>query len=180
MGLSAPVSSTRARDPDPDNNNSDPVVAAAPARADGLLSACAVRARHAGARFDEPAHRDRLRAGEIDVEDLQVLADQLAEVLDGPRRQVGVGVVAAPSPPPPPPPTNVWTEILGRIESRVTRHHFATWFSQTVFVEDTGDRLTVRVPHPLCRDWLTAHYAGIIAAAAADVTGRPVDVDLVL
>ncbi len=77
-------------------------------------------------------------------------------------------------------PSNVWTELLARIETKVNRHSFNTWFSATVFVEDTGDRVTVRVPSELCRNWLTKHYTGVIAEATAEVQRRGVKVAFVI
>ena len=75
---------------------------------------------------------------------------------------------------------NVWTELLARIETKVNRHSFNTWFSPTVFVEDTGDRVTVRVPSELCRNWLTRHYSGVITEATAEVQRSGVKVSFVI
>ena len=75
---------------------------------------------------------------------------------------------------------NVWTELLERIETKVERRNFNTWFSPTVFVEDTGDRVTVGVPSELCRNWLTKHYAGVITEATAEVHRSGVEVMFVI
>ncbi len=75
---------------------------------------------------------------------------------------------------------NVWSELLARIETKVNRHSFDTWFSPTVFVEDTGDRVTVRVPSELCRNWLTQHYSNVITEATAEVHRRGVKVAFVI
>ena len=75
---------------------------------------------------------------------------------------------------------NVWTELLARIETKVNRHSFNTWFSPTVFVEDTGDRVTVRVPSELCRNWLTKHYSGVITEATAEIRRSGVKVAFVI
>ena len=48
-------------------------------RIDGLIAAIAVRARKVGRQFDETDERKRLGAGEIDLDHLQALADELAE-----------------------------------------------------------------------------------------------------
>ena len=64
---------------------------------------------------------------------------------------------------------NVWNQVLSRIETKVNRHSFHTWFKPTVFVEDTGQTITVRVPNHLFRDWLTKHYAGVISEAVTEV-----------
>jgi len=65
--------------------------------------------------------------------------------------------------------TNVWSDILTRVETKVNRHSFYTWFKPTAFVEDTGQLLTIRVPNVLFRDWLTKHYAGVIGEAVAEL-----------
>ena len=35
---------------------------------------------------------------------------------------------------------NLWDEILARIETKVNRHSFYTWFRPTTFVADDGRR----------------------------------------
>ncbi|MDE3157114.1 MAG: chromosomal replication initiator protein DnaA [Acidobacteriota bacterium] len=64
---------------------------------------------------------------------------------------------------------NIWDDVLARIESKVNRHSFYTWFKPTSFVGETGDTLTVRVPNPLFKDWLTKHYSAVINEALGDV-----------
>jgi chromosomal replication initiator protein len=72
---------------------------------------------------------------------------------------------------------NIWDQVLGRIETKVNRHSFYTWFKPTAFVADDGASVTVRVPNPLFKDWLTKHYSVVIAEALREVS-RP-DVSLV-
>ena len=64
---------------------------------------------------------------------------------------------------------NLWDEILARIETKVNRHSFYTWFRPTTFVADDRPSVTVRVPNALFKDWLTKHYAGVIAEAMAEL-----------
>ncbi|HAK56864.1 MAG: chromosomal replication initiator protein DnaA [Vicinamibacterales bacterium] len=64
---------------------------------------------------------------------------------------------------------SVWDRVLGRIETKINRHSFYTWFKPTVFVDDVGETIRVRVPNTLFRDWLTKHYAGVIAEALTEV-----------
>ena len=35
---------------------------------------------------------------------------------------------------------NVWDEILARVETKVGRHSFYTWFKPTAFLSETGQR----------------------------------------
>jgi chromosomal replication initiator protein len=64
---------------------------------------------------------------------------------------------------------NLWDEILNRIETKVNRHSFYTWFRPTTFVSDDRLSVTVRVPNALFKDWLTKHYAGVISEATAEL-----------
>jgi chromosomal replication initiator protein len=64
---------------------------------------------------------------------------------------------------------NIWDQVLSRIETKVNRHSFYTWFKPTSFLSDEGEALKVRVPNPLFREWLTKHYASVLAEALAEV-----------
>ena len=64
---------------------------------------------------------------------------------------------------------NIWDQVLARIETKVNRHSFYTWFKPTSFVADDGAGVRVRVPNALFRDWLTKHYPAVIAEAMAEV-----------
>jgi len=64
---------------------------------------------------------------------------------------------------------NLWDEILARIETKVNRHSFYTWFRPTTFVAEDQTSVTVRVPNALFKDWLTKHYATVITEATAEV-----------
>ena len=64
---------------------------------------------------------------------------------------------------------NIWDQVLSRIETKVNRHSFYTWFKPTSFMADEGGAVQVRVPNALFRDWLTKHYASVIGEALAEV-----------
>jgi chromosomal replication initiator protein len=64
---------------------------------------------------------------------------------------------------------NIWEDILSRVQAKVNRHSFYTWFKPTAFVGDDGRIVTVRVPNALFKDWITKHYSGVIAEALEEV-----------
>jgi chromosomal replication initiator protein len=64
---------------------------------------------------------------------------------------------------------NIWDRVLARVETKVNRHSFYTWFKPTSFVADDEKSLRIRVPNPLFRDWLTKHYAAVIDEALREV-----------
>ena len=64
---------------------------------------------------------------------------------------------------------NVWDEILARIETKINRHSFYTWFKPTSFLSDGGDVVRVLVPNAIFRDWLTKHYSTVLSEAVSEV-----------
>ena len=67
---------------------------------------------------------------------------------------------------------HIWERVLARVEAKLNRHTFLTWFKPTRFVRENGDTLMVEVPDGTVRDWLLRHYASILAEALAEA-GRP-------
>src|SRR6187431_2297820 len=65
--------------------------------------------------------------------------------------------------------SSIWDQVLGRIETKVNRHSFYTWFRPTSFVTEGGGAITVRVPNQLFKDWLTKHYSLVLSEALAEV-----------
>jgi chromosomal replication initiator protein len=63
----------------------------------------------------------------------------------------------------------IWDNVLARIETKVNRFSYYSWFRQTSFLRDSGDTITVRVADPMVVDWLTKHYTGVIGEALAEV-----------
>jgi len=65
--------------------------------------------------------------------------------------------------------TNIWTEILTRVQTKINRHSFYTWFNPTTFISDDGVIVSVRVPNPLFKEWIMKHYSAVISEAATEV-----------
>ncbi len=64
---------------------------------------------------------------------------------------------------------SIWEQVLGRIETKVNRHSFYTWFKPTSLVKDSGQTITVLVPNSLFKDWLTKHYSVVLTEALTEV-----------
>jgi chromosomal replication initiator protein len=64
---------------------------------------------------------------------------------------------------------NIWEAVLARIETKVNRHSFYTWFKPAMFVDERDSTIRVRVPNMLFRDWLTKHYAAVLEDALREV-----------
>jgi chromosomal replication initiator protein len=67
---------------------------------------------------------------------------------------------------------NLWDDVLARVESKVNRHSFATWFRPTRFEHIDGAQMRVRVPNAHFKEWLAKNYQGVITEALQDL-GRP-------
>jgi chromosomal replication initiator protein len=74
---------------------------------------------------------------------------------------------------------NLWEQILARVETKVNRHSFYTWFKPTTFITADTRTINVRVPNPLFKDWLTKHYSGIIAEAVNELQRTGLDVNFI-
>lgn len=68
--------------------------------------------------------------------------------------------------------TTIWDAVLGRIETKVNRHTYFSWFDRSSLLRDDESALVIRVPTPMAAEWLTKHYATVIDEALAEV-GRP-------
>jgi chromosomal replication initiator protein len=71
---------------------------------------------------------------------------------------------------------NLWDEVLAKVEAKVNRHSFATWFRPTTFQALQGSSLMVQVPNPQFKDWLARNYQGIIAESLHDLGRADVQV----
>tara|TARA_B100001123_G_scaffold432620_1_gene555974 strand:+ start:2613 stop:3932 length:1320 start_codon:yes stop_codon:yes gene_type:complete len=74
---------------------------------------------------------------------------------------------------------SVWDEILNRVETKVNRHSFYTWFRPTSFLKDSGEVITIRVPNPLFKDWLRKHYSGVLSEALTDIERGDTELEFV-
>jgi chromosomal replication initiator protein len=64
---------------------------------------------------------------------------------------------------------NLWDDVLARVESKVNRHSFATWFRPTTSLGLQGVTLHVRVPNAQFKDWLAKNYQGVISEALEEL-----------
>src|SRR5262249_11702918 len=64
---------------------------------------------------------------------------------------------------------NIWEQVLARVEGKVGRHPFYTWFRPTTFLAEDRTSITVSVPNAVFTDWLPKHYSRVIAEALAEL-----------
>ncbi len=71
---------------------------------------------------------------------------------------------------------NLWDDVLQKVESKVNRHSFATWFRPTRFRSLDASHLVVLVPSPQFREWLDKNYLGVIDEALGELDHPHIEV----
>ena len=66
----------------------------------------------------------------------------------------------------------LWDDVLARVEGKVNRHSFATWFRPTTYLSLDGSTLRIGVPNAQFREWLSKNYLGVLQEALAEA-GHP-------
>jgi chromosomal replication initiator protein len=64
---------------------------------------------------------------------------------------------------------NLWDEVLARVEGKINRHSFATWFRPTSYLAQDKGTLRIGVPNAQFREWLSKNYRGILQEALTEV-----------
>jgi len=67
---------------------------------------------------------------------------------------------------------NLWDEVLARVEGKINRHSFATWFRPTSYLSSDAETLRIAVPNGQFREWLSKNYLGVLQEALSEI-GRP-------
>ena len=66
-------------------------------------------------------------------------------------------------------------DVLQRIETKVNRHSYDSWFAQTALISDDGTTLRIRVPDAMAVDWLSRHYTSVSRRPWRNWAGRTLD-----
>jgi len=64
---------------------------------------------------------------------------------------------------------SIWDKVLGRIETKVNRYSYYSWFKNTSLLSDDGASLSVRVADATVADWLLKHYGAVLEEALVEV-----------
>ena len=64
---------------------------------------------------------------------------------------------------------NLWDDVLARVEGKINRHSFATWFRPTSYLAQDQGTLRIGVPNAQFREWLSKNYRGILQEALTEV-----------
>jgi chromosomal replication initiator protein len=72
---------------------------------------------------------------------------------------------------------SLWPEALTLLAGQLDPQSFETWFSPTTAVWE-GENLSIRVPSPFFKEWISTHYRPVIAGALAKAYGSEVRFDV--
>ena len=74
----------------------------------------------------------------------------------------------------------LWSAIADDLRQTLAPPTYSAWFGRARGCRITDDALEVAVPNDFVRGWISGHFMDLIAAAAAQAHGAPLQVDLVL
>jgi chromosomal replication initiator protein len=77
-------------------------------------------------------------------------------------------------------PTLLWDQALADLRARLDDAAFSTWIEPVQLVSHDGNVIVLSAPSLFVRDWLINTYLDPIAEALGRLTGREVDVEIVL
>ena len=78
--------------------------------------------------------------------------------------------------------TNVWGRILHSLKGRLNQQTFETWFSPIQFesLDSSQHVLNLRAPNQVVKDWVSNHYASVLADSLNDLQLSDYSVDWVI
>jgi chromosomal replication initiator protein len=71
---------------------------------------------------------------------------------------------------------DLWNEVADRLKEALNETTYRTWFDQVGGRDVSSDAVVLTVPNDFTRDWIEAHFLGLVQAAVRELTGdeRPV------
>jgi chromosomal replication initiator protein len=71
---------------------------------------------------------------------------------------------------------DLWNDVADRLKEALNDTTYRTWFDQVAGGEVSAEAVFLTVPNDFTRDWIEAHFLGLVQAAVREFTGdeRPV------
>ena len=73
----------------------------------------------------------------------------------------------------------LWSEVLERLEHKLSRPTFETWIKTATAQELKNNCLIIRTPNPFFLNHLQKHYVKTIAEVVNDILGEPIAIQLI-
>lgn len=77
---------------------------------------------------------------------------------------------------------DLWDQVLSKIEQKVSKPSFDTWFKYTVVdsIDQGSNTITVIAPNEFARDWLENRYFSILTETLYELTGAELEARFIL
>ncbi|ADH97553.1 chromosomal replication initiator protein DnaA [Salisediminibacterium selenitireducens] len=77
---------------------------------------------------------------------------------------------------------DLWDQVLSKIEQKVSKPSFDTWFKYTVVdsIDQSSNTITVIAPNEFARDWLENRYFSILTETLYELTGAELEARFIL
>jgi chromosomal replication initiator protein len=75
---------------------------------------------------------------------------------------------------------DLWNEVADRLKEALNDTTYRTWFDQVAGGEVSSEAVVLTVPNDFTRNWIEAHFLGLVQAAVRELTGdeRPVRLEV--
>ncbi|WP_408955300.1 chromosomal replication initiator protein DnaA [Natroniella sp. ANB-PHB2] len=69
-------------------------------------------------------------------------------------------------------PKKLWKKTLSKIETKLSKPSFETWFKSTEIITIQGNSLVIEVPNEFAKDWLETRYSNLIKETISEITNN--------
>src|SRR5262245_6052007 len=66
---------------------------------------------------------------------------------------------------------DLWNEVADRLKEALNDTTYRTWFNQVAGGAVSDEAVVLTVPNDFTREWIEAHFLGLVQAAVRDITG---------
>jgi len=71
---------------------------------------------------------------------------------------------------------NPWLRIQEKIQNRIDKNSFETWFLPTAYIGQEAEALYIKVPNSYFKDWLSFHYTSLINTISQDLFDKSYEI----
>jgi len=75
-------------------------------------------------------------------------------------------------------PTELWSQVLERLQLQLSRPTFETWIKTATVLEWQNNCLVISTPNSFVLNHLQKHYMTIITRVGSEIVGRPIEIKL--
>ncbi|MCK8816614.1 chromosomal replication initiator protein DnaA [Natroniella sulfidigena] len=77
-------------------------------------------------------------------------------------------------------PKKLWDKALSKIETKLSKPSFETWFKSTKILTIQGNSLVIEVPNEFAKDWLETRYSNLIQETISEITNDSYNIKFII